>query len=139
MIPTRNRKSRLFTGAVVFLCLLIIILGFLFVRNVQESVYTFEYDAWSLDGSISSRDYARLLSQTYDNEAYQVESDEMMEQCYAVAAYYEAALKQKAYEAAKDQEKADQYAEIMEEKRTQMGIYEDEADRIDQLLADAVK
>lgn len=106
---------------------------------MQESVYTFEYDAWSLDDSISSRDYARLLSQTYDNEAYQAESDEMMEQCYAVAAYYEAAMKQKAYEAAGDREKADQYAEIMEEKRSQMGIYEDEADRIDQLFADAVK
>lgn len=139
MIPMRKNKDRLFTSAVVFLSLLIIASGAMLVKNMQSKIYTYEYDAWSLDNSISDRNYGRLLAQTCQNQAAQAKSDEMMEQCYAVAAYYEAAMKQKAYEAAGNQEKADEYAEIMEEKRGQMGIYEGEADRIDQMLADAVK
>lgn len=61
--------------------------------------------------------YDNLLRDVYRNEAKCVETTETMEECYAVAHYYEAAVYYKAYLTAGETEKAEEKKAVMEEQK----------------------
>lgn len=95
-------------GLVINLCLAIGVIG--------DMNYSWAKDEDSFWYSINDGNYAQLIGNTWTNRFSDIRETDGLEQCYAVAEYFEAASLYKAADYTGDMEKKEKYAKIMEEK-----------------------
>ena len=83
---------------------------------------------------IQQQEYEKCLNYYYANEALGVKPDEDLQECYAVAQYYEAAYQYRVYVDQGKDTQADKAHERMEEAASGMGELAPVRDRIDRIL-----
>lgn len=72
-------------------------------------------------GELKYENYEEMVNDMYRNEANGIKPTETMEECYAIARYYEAAVYYKAYSLSGETQKAAKKKELMEEQKALTG------------------
>lgn len=126
--------SKILNSVIIVLTLIFLINAGALVSTVAEEARGYGYNESTLLYQLEEGDYASLLDMMYTNESYDRNVTEMMEQCYAVARYFEAASYAVAYEGDGQMEKAESYKKVMEEQEGRMGEFAYAAAEIDRLL-----
>ena len=116
------------------LSLVFVISLFFMVTEVVSYLDTYYPKEDSFLYSLQQQDYARMVDMMYQNQALDVKSSTIYEECYAVAKYYEAAGYYKAYMLSGNQDLAYKKKEIMEQQRSFMGDLFYAAEDIDSVL-----
>lgn len=83
---------------------------------------------------IQQQEYEKCLNYYYANEALGVKPDEDLQECYAVAQYYEAAYQYRVYVEQGKNTQADEARKRMEDAASRMGELAPVRDRIDRIL-----
>lgn len=130
----RRRRDVLLNGIIVVLCLVLLVQGVAFIINLAEYGQVYTADEASLIRMVSDGQYDTLVENVYRNEAYGVQATGNMEQLYAVAYYYEAAMLYLAHRNAGDEEAAEQCYEKMQEYGEQMVPFDFARDEIWEFL-----
>ena len=123
--------------------ILIIILSILFVfllamgiaRLKEEFQGYTSYDEQSFSGDLKYQDYGSILRKTSQNEARGAKSNEILEEYYALARYYEAAVNYRLYTDSRQTEKAAAYKTVMKQKEKEMGQLQSEIPAILDILS----
>lgn len=132
--PKRLRGDILLNGLIVVLCLVLLVQAAAFFINLADYQKVHTADEASLISMVSDRQYDTLLENVYRNEAYGVQKKGDMEQLYAVAYYYEAAMLYHAHRSAGDDGLAKQNHDDMQNYEKQMGDYAFAKDEIWEFL-----
>lgn len=121
--PKRLRRDVLLNVLMVVLCLVLLIQAVAFFINLADYQHVYTADEASLISMVSDRQYDTLMENVYRNEAYGVQKKGDMEQLYAVAYYYEAAMLYHAHRSAGNDAAAEQNYNDMLKYEKQMGEY----------------
>ncbi|MBQ9991121.1 MAG: hypothetical protein IJP31_09320 [Lachnospiraceae bacterium] len=116
-------KNLFFNLIIVAMCVLLLISGGFFFLSLHDYMSAYHIEGTSLLYAIQDEDYGRLVELAKRSQAAENEPTKIQEECYAVAAYFEAASYYKAYLLAGENEKAEKKAGIMEEQMEQMGEF----------------
>lgn len=116
----RLRRDILLNAVIVILCLVLLIQAAAFIVNVLDYQQVYTADEASLIGMVSYGDYDTLVENVHRNVAYGAPVTGNMEQLYAVAYYYEAAMRYLAHRNAGNVEQAEQSYEKMQAYEEQM-------------------
>lgn len=127
-------KKIIFNILIAFLCLVFVILTSAFVFQIADYSGSYPSDESSFLYSCREQDYVRMVEMMHRNQAADVKSNDTLEECYAVAAYYEAATYYKAYLKAGDHDLAMKKKKIMDEQAALMGDLSYVAEDIDKKL-----
>lgn len=95
------------------------ILGFFVILNEMDTV--FERDTESFWWNYESGRYADCISYKYENMCGKIRTTDELEQCYAVADYFEAASLYRAALHTGDTDKAEKWLAVMEETYQKLG------------------
>lgn len=129
------KKNRIFNIVIVLLSVVfaitLLMTAATLVRDWDDS---YSYDADSLLYLIQEGDYADLIYEVHHNEVAGVDADADMQECYAVAKYFEAASKYKAYVQAGESERAAAQQAVMDEQAALMGDLSFTIAEIDKIL-----
>lgn len=127
-------KEHIFTIIIGVLCVVLVIttlvVGSEFIEDMENHTYT-ENDFLYC---IRSEDYYRMTEYMYINEINGAKVTEGMEECYAVAGYFEAASMYKAYAAVGKNAEAEEKEQVMEAQKEKMGELSYVAENIDDYL-----
>lgn len=123
-IPAEDAGSKV-KGLIinVILGVLSIVFGIILLMTIAEIAdmdYTYTRDEDMFWYSIKDGEYSDIVCDAYHNQNEGVELTPGMEQCYAVARYFEAASLYKAAVHVGDTEDIEKYADVMEECLTYM-------------------
>lgn len=121
--PKRLCRDALLNVLMVVLCVVLLIQIVFFVVNLADYQKVYTADEASLISMVSDRQYDTLLENVYRNEAYGAQKTGDMEQLYAVAYYYEAAMLYHAHRSAGNDALAGQSYDTMQEYENLMGEY----------------
>lgn len=130
----RRRRDVLLNGMIVVLCLVLLAQGAAFFISLAEYGQVYTADEASLIRMVSDGQYDTLVENVYRNEAYGVQATGNMEQLYAVAYYYEAAMLYLAHQSAGNEEEAERCYEKMQEYEAQMVPFDFAKDEIWEFL-----
>lgn len=114
-----SRKNLLLDGIVILLCVILCVQVITFIREASDYLKLPEIDEGTLIQEVNGRQYERLVENVYRNEALGAPVKGDMEQIYAAAYYYEAAMLYNAHQKAGNVRQA-------EEKYAQMQAYEEQ-------------
>lgn len=132
--PKRLRRDVWLNVLMVVLCLVLLIQVVAFFIDLADYQHVYTADEASLISMVSDRQYDMLVENVYRNEAYDVQKTGDMEQLYAVAYYYEAAMLYHAHRSAGNDAPAEQYYNDMMKYEKQMGSYAFAKDEIWEFL-----
>lgn len=114
-------KEHIFNIIIGILCIVLVSTtwsaGSEFIRYMKG----YAYDEEDFLSCIRIEDYSSMVEYLYKNEVNDVKTTAGMEECYAVARYYEAASMYKAYKAVGRNTEAEEKKRIMEGQITEMG------------------
>lgn len=133
------KNHRIMNAVIIFLTIVLLGNGAAFAVTLADDLKGIEYEDYSLLHCVESQDYTRLVQMMYSNEAYGVEPTETMEECYAVARYFELVSYDVAGIRKGQLENESEYEAALAELRAQMGALAYAADEIDVLLEAAVR
>ena len=114
-------KKIILNAIIVFLCLIFVIVSGVFISQMVDYNRSYHPDESSFLYACQEQDYVRMVNMMHRNLAAGVKSSDTMEECYAVAEYYEAATYYRAYFIAGNHDKAMKKKQIMDEKAALMG------------------
>lgn len=114
-------KEHIFNIIIGILCVVLVITTFVTVGNFLDHMRILTYDEEDFLYCIQSENYCEMVGYMHSNEVNGVKATKDMEECYAVARYYEAASMYKAYKAVGKNAKAEEQEEIMKEQLAMMG------------------
>lgn len=123
--------SNIVIGILAFLLTLIILLT---AFSVSDELKTYTTDEDSLVFSLQYGQYDDLLRNYHRNEALNVKTTKTMEECYAIARYYEAALDYQLALRAEDPAQQKEAKERMTQSAGEMGDFSYIKEEIDELL-----
>lgn len=132
--PKRLRRDVWLNVLMVVLCLVLLIQAVAFFIDLADYQHVYTADEASLISMVSDRQYDMLVENVYRNEAYDVQKTGDMEQLYAVAYYYEAAMLYHAHRSAGNDAPAGQYYNDMLKYEKQMESYAFAKDEIWEFL-----
>lgn len=132
--PKRLRRDVWLNGLLAVLCLVLLIQVVAFFINLADYQHVYTADEAALISMVSDRQYDTLMENVYRNEAYGVQKKGDMEQLYAVAYYYEAAMLYHAHRSAGNDALAGQSYDNMLDYEKQMGEYAFAKDEIWEFL-----
>lgn len=117
-----SKQFRLITNIIIGIVafLLVAILG-LSVFSISENLRTYTADEDSMIYALKDGRYSDLLRYYHQNQALNTESTSGMEECYAVARYFEAALDYKLALQEKDSALEKDAKEVMDAEAKKMG------------------
>ena len=127
-------KNLIFNIIIGILSFVLLITLLVVAGNLMDASRSFTYDEDNFFYGIQGERYESIVGYMYKNEACGVKPSGDMEECYAVARYYEAASYYKAYEQAGDSSQAAQKRAIMKEEETRMGELSYVKNKIDAAL-----
>lgn len=107
---------------IVVLCLLAVLMGYVAVRNLRE-VFSAPATEDSMFYCVDAGDFHYMVERYHRNEEGGFKGSKAMQEYYGVARYYEAASLYRAFEEAKDTERAEREKTRMEEALAQMGTW----------------
>lgn len=117
----RGIKEMIANGVLVVLSIGLVINICIAVGVISDMNYSWARDEERFWYSINDGNYAPLIADTWTNRFSDIKETDGLEQCYAVAEYFEAASLYKAADYTGDAEKKEKYAKIMEEKLAYFG------------------
>lgn len=126
-------RDILLNGIMVILCVALMIQIISFVRDVsdyQDYQKAYTSDEAMLIGMITAQEYDLLMDHVYRNETAEAPVKGNMEEIYAVAHYYEAAMLYHAHQSAGNEERAQEKYAKMQEYEKKMGTYAFEKENI---------
>ena len=123
--------SNIAIGILAFLLTLIILLT---AFSVSDELKTYTADEDSLIFSLQYSQYDDLLRNYHRNEALNVKTTKTMEECYAIARYYEAALDYQLALRAENPAQQEEAKERMTQSAGEMGDFSYIKEEIDELL-----
>ena len=134
MKTVKSKKAgRIYNAFVVILSASLIISVLTLITNVYDDMTWNIYPAKNMSYDYERHSYQDLVRKMHENESHHVKADAWMEEYYAVARYYEAALRQKAYARAGQAERAAEFQAVMEEQIPLMGPYTDCISQIEEI------
>lgn len=132
--PKRIRRDLVLNGVIVVLGLIFLIQAVVFVKNLSEYGQVHTADEASLIKMVSYQEYDTLVENVHRNVAYGAPTTGNMEQLYAVAYYYEAAMLYLAHRNAGNEEQAEKSYEKLLEYEGQMAPFDFAKDEIWEFL-----
>ena len=112
----RGIKELIANGVMIVLSIALVINICVAISVIGDMNYSWARKEDNFWYSINDGNYAPLLADAWTNRFSDVKETEGLEQCYAVAEYFEAASLYKAADYTGNAEKKEKYAKIMEEK-----------------------
>lgn len=112
---TSSPKDLIINIILIVLSILLVILLITSITILRESEYTYVTDENTFWYTINDGQYSNLSAHVYHNQNENVELTDGLEQCYAIARYFEAASLYKAAVCVQDREDMERYLTIMEE------------------------
>jgi len=112
----REIKELIANGVMIVLSIALVINICVAISVINDMNYSWARKEDNFWYSINDGNYAPLLADAWTNRFSDVKETKGLEQCYAVAEYFEAASLYKAAEYTGNAEKKEKYAKIMEEK-----------------------
>ena len=112
----RGIKELIANGVMIVLSIALVINVCVAISVIGDMNYSWARKEDNFWYSIDDGNYAPLLADAWTNRFSDVKETKGLEQCYAVAEYFEAASLYKAAEYTGNAEKKEKYAKIMEEK-----------------------
>lgn len=119
----RELFATILNGLIIVLIVAVLLQTVVLIRLVWKEVQGYTYKERTFLYDVEYGEYDRMLEKMYTNEAFGVKPTKTMEECYAVARYFEAASYEIACRQDGQIERADQYLEIMEEQKEKMGEF----------------
>lgn len=117
-----NFVSKILTVLMVIECVIIAIMVLVNINVYSYSTYAYQDEDY-LFSLLKNEDYGSLASVAYTNEYAGVRASGDMKEMYQVGKYVHAASLYRAYAAAGETERADEYMDRMEDAYDEMGIY----------------
>lgn len=114
-------KDMIFNIVIGVLCVVLVITIAAVAFEFHDITRIYKYDEDRFLYALQYEEYDNMLRCMKENEVNNVKTTETMEECYAIARYYEAVFYYKAYMEAGETEKAAEKAEIMEIQAEKMG------------------
>lgn len=112
---------------------LVVVIG-MSITAISNDLGTYDISEASMIYSLKDNRYSDLVRYYHQNTALNVDSTEIMEECYAVARYYEAAIDYRLAIQERDAELQKSAEEAMEEAADEMGDFSYAKGEIDTLL-----
>ena len=109
-------KEWIANGVIIVLSISLVIIGLVLISEMRYIDYSYAHDASTFWYAIEDGRYASIVEYRWKNEYSKERPDGEMEQCYAVAEYFEAASLYKVAEAKNDAVASEKYLSIMQEK-----------------------
>lgn len=132
-------KNLIFNIVISILSVILVITTASVAYSFWDYSRVYVYDEERFWNCIQSESYDYIVSCMYENEINGVKTTKDLEECYAVARYFEAASFYKAYEQNGKTDKAKEKQKIMEEQKEKMGELSFAAGDIDAFLEGIVK
>lgn len=114
-------KEHIFNIIIGILCIVLVSTAWSAGSEFIRYMKGYAYDEEDFLSCIRIEDYSSMVEYLYKNEVNDVKATAGMEECYAVARYYEAASMYKAYKAVGRNTEAEEKKQIMEGQITEMG------------------
>ena len=131
----KSKKSgKLYNFIIIILSVFLVVSVLTLALNIRDDMQWRANTAKDMSYNYEGNNYYYLVRKMYENESNHVKTDAWMEEYYAVARYYEAALRQKAYAEAGQSERAEAFQAVMEEQIPLMGPYTDCISKIEEML-----
>lgn len=121
VVQKRGIKELIANGIMIILSIGLVINVCIAISVIGDMNYSWEREEDSFWYSINDGNYASLIDDTWTNRFSDIKETDGLEQCYAVAEYFEAASLYKAADYTGDTQKKEKYAKIMEEKLAYFG------------------
>lgn len=118
-----SRRNLLLNGIVILLCVILFAQAVIFVKEAASYQKVYAVDEANLIRMITGQQYDNLVESVYRNESQGVPIKGDMEQIYATAHYYEAAMLYNAHQKAGNIEQAEEKFARMQAYEEQMGEY----------------
>lgn len=118
-----RHRNLLWNGIVIVLCAILFFQVITFIMATADYHKVYTVDEAALLQMLSDRRYDNLVENVYRNEAYGVSVSGDMEQIYAAAYYYEAAMLYHAHQKAGNEKQAQEKLVRMQEYEKQLGEY----------------
>ena len=119
----RELFATILNGVILVLIVAVLLQTVVLVRLLWREVRGYTYKESTFLYDVEYGQYDRMLEKMYTNESFGVKPTKTMEECYAVARYFEAASYEIACRQDGQIERADQYLKIMEEQEEKMGDF----------------
>ena len=114
-------KEHIFNIIIGILCVVLVSTAWSAGSEFIRYMKGYAYDEEDFLSCIRIEDYSSMVEYLYKNEVNDVKTTAGMEECYAVARYYEAASMYKAYKAVGRNAEAEEKKQMMEGQITEMG------------------
>lgn len=114
-------KEHIFNIIIGILCVVLVSTAWSAGSDFIRYMKGYAYDEEDFLSCIRIEDYSSMVEYLYKNEVNDVKTTAGMEECYAVARYYEAASMYKAYKAVGRNTEAEKKKQVMDEQITEMG------------------
>ncbi|MDE6404568.1 MAG: hypothetical protein K2M20_02815 [Lachnospiraceae bacterium] len=118
-----SRRNFLLNGIVILLCVILAVQAVTFLREASDYLKVREIDEGTLIQEVNGGHYERLVENVYRNEALGAPVKGDMEQIYAAAYYYEAAMLYNAHQKAGNVRQAEEKYAQMQAYEAQLGEY----------------
>lgn len=118
-----SRRNLLLNGIVILLCVILFAQVVIFVKEAASYQKVYAVDEANLIRMITGQQYDNLVESVYRNESQGVPIKGDMEQIYATAYYYEAAMLYNAHQKAGNVQQAEEKFARMQAYEEQMGEY----------------
>ena len=115
-------KEWVANGAMIVLSVSLVIIGLVLISEMRYINYSYSYNASDFWYAIEDGRYASIVEYRWQNEYSKEEPEGEMEECYAIADYFEAASLYKVAEVKGDAVASEKYLNVMQEKSK---IFED--------------
>lgn len=132
-MDTRHVGILILDLAILVMCI-VFVSSIISVAASFHEVYDEGYDSEDLYYSLREEKYAQLASQTCESRIYGKGEDAELQEYYAVADYYEAALQYQLCLEVGDADRAGQWLEKMNDAGSRLGVFSAEKEKIDQML-----
>ena len=126
--------QRITTFIIIILAFFTILFTGMGIYEMIDSMRVYTVSEDSLVYALEDGHYGELVADYHRNIVSDVEATETMEECYAVARYYEAAIDYKLAIQENDEELRQKSEEIMKASEKEMGQFSYAKDEIDKIL-----
>lgn len=117
LVPQKRGIRELIANGILIALSMALVVNIIIALNVIGDMnYSYARDEENFWYSINDGNYAPLIADVWTNRFSDIKETDGLEQCYAVAEYFEAASLYKAADYTGNAEKKEKYAKIMEEK-----------------------
>lgn len=132
-METRHAGLLILDIAILIMCV-VVVSSVISVAVSFHEAYDEGYDSEDLYYSLREEKYAQLADQTSKNRMYGMGEDIDLQEYYAVADYYEAAIQYRLCLEAGDADRAETWLAKMNDAERRLGVFSPEKEKLDQML-----